>query len=142
MDIYLDLIKTKYINTEYLGATLYDAVNVNPIDDNIIVNVVHGDHENALLPINDLEAIIDEIKESGATHIEIGFHVDHQEYEFNGFVIRRLTPDKEAEERERAEFEKFKAEQLKVLKEEIVRLENSTYDEFINPNNDEDDLPF
>jgi hypothetical protein len=141
MDIYLDLIKTKSINTEYLGTALYDAVNVNPEDDDIIVNVVHSDHENGLLPIDDLEAIINEIKESGATHIEIGFHEDHQEYEFNGFVIHRLTPDKEAEEKDRAKFEQLKAEQLKALKAEIARLENSTYDSLANLS-DDDDLPF
>ena len=143
MDIYLDLTKTANINSEYLGFSLYDAVNVNPEDDNIIVNVVHSDHENALIPIEYLEAIIKEIKETGASHIEIGFHEDHQEYEFNGFTIQRLSTEEEEQERDRAEFEKFRRNQIQVLQEELTRLQNISYEDYNNPNIEiEDDLPF
>jgi hypothetical protein len=142
MEIYLDLTKTANYTSEFLGYSIYDAANLNPEVDNIHVNVVHSDAENGLIPIEDLEAIIKEIKETGASHIEIGFHEDHQEYELNGFTITQSLTEVAETSWKQDEFEHYKKEQLKYLKAELERLEELTFESFSNPSNSDDDLPF
>lgn len=90
-----------------------------------------------------IEEVIQELvnmKEAGATHVEIGYHCDHIGYIFEGYRIKPMSTEdaKSIENKKNAEEEKQK--KISELKRQIQMLENnSTYGAF--PRKD-DDLPF
>lgn len=82
--------------------------------------------ECAPIKINEVIKILNDMKEKGATHVEIDYHVDHRSYIFNGVEIRKAT-EKECSDtlKKLKEIQQQKKkEQIEKYKREIDKLEN------------------
>ena len=111
--------------------------------DDFIINGDSNGYADAY-PIN-IEEVIQELvnmKDAGATHVEIGYHCDHIGYIFEGYRIKSMTTEEveNVENEKKAEEEKQK--KIAELKRQIQMLENnSTYG--AHPKQDiSDNLPF
>ena len=74
-----------------------------------------------------IEEVIQELvnmKDAGATHVEIGYHCDHIGYIFEGYKIKSMTSEEveDVENKKKAEEEKQK--KITELKRQIQMLEN------------------
>jgi len=73
--------------------------------------------DNEHIPIEMLQAAVDELKTKGATHVQIYPHGDHQSYYFTGVKLE-LVPTEEIVERQKQE-----------LKHAIIRNQNKLHDD-------------
>jgi len=92
----------------------------------IVVSDTHYCGENSPLQIDEALRIIQGMKEKGATHIEIDYHVDHGSYIFNGVELRKATDEEIAKETvEMSEiFNTEMKEKIEDYKRKIEILEN------------------
>lgn len=60
--------------------------------DNFVIDY-EGNYENYPIKIERLIDHLNSIKDNGATHVSIDYHVDHIGYIINGFDIRLMTTD-------------------------------------------------
>ena len=129
--ITLDRLTTHNFDTRYVYESLVNSENeefdydVHPID---------GWNDNGLMPIREFRMALDSmmLEDPEATHIEIGYNCDHEEYEFTmykidyeDFVERELTEEEKIQE----EIEGLER-RIKYLKNQQIQL------------GDNDDLPF
>jgi len=123
-----------------LDFKLYDEFGFDNEEGNFIIEGDSNGYADAY-PIK-IEEVIQELvnmKDAGATHIEIGYHCDHIGYIFEGYKIKSMTSEEveDVENKKKAKEEKQK--KIAELKRQIQMLENnSTYGAYPK----EDDLPF
>ena len=91
----------------------------------ILVNAEYGSDARPI-NIDELQKLIDELKEKGCTHVEIDYHCDHLNYDLYGYEIRRATKEElEAEtKKEEESIKKRKEKEIENLKNKIKDLEN------------------
>lgn len=77
------------------------------------------------IKIEDLQNHLEEIKNSGASHVEIMHHEDHHCYIFTPSFIRKATEEeiKAEEDRVKEGLKMKRLERIKNMKEEIQRME-------------------
>ena len=101
--------------------------------DDFIVEGDSNDYADAY-PIK-IEEVIQELanmKDAGATHVEIGYHCDHIGYIFEGYKIKSMTGE-EVENVENEKKAEEKKQKIAELKRQIQMLENtSTYGAYPN----------
>lgn len=129
--ITLDRLDTLYFDTTY---TFEKCVNSDTEDFDYDVHTTDGWNDNGLMPITELKNALDTIiaDQTEATHVEISYNCDHQEYEF---CVYKITSE-DFVERELTEEEKIQ-EEIEGLERRIKYLKNQK----IQLGND-DDLPF
>jgi hypothetical protein len=143
MEIYVDLTKTISLNSHYVGYSIEEYIAANPETDNVHINVVHSGPDNGLIEIERLEEMLNKVKETGATHVEIDFHIDHEEYEIGGYTITHSDEQELLEQRAMEDFENDKISRIMQLQQEIIKIKNEKYGDIGNPVNcEDDDLPF
>lgn len=111
--------------------------------DGFIINGDSNGYADAY-PIK-IEEVIQELvnmKDAGATHVEIGYHCDHIGYIFEGYKIKSMTEKEvEAVENEK-KAEEEKQKKIAELKRQIQMLENNSTDGANSKGSTSDDLPF
>ena len=143
MEIYVNLTKTISLNSHYVGYAIEEYINANPDEDNVYINAVHSGPDNGLIEIERLEEMLKQVKETGATHVEIDFHTDHEEYEIGGYTITGSDEQELLEQRAKEDFENDKISRIMQLQQEIIRIRKEEYGDIGNPVNcEDDDLPF
>ena len=89
-----------------------------------IENGAMGNAEGKPISIKQLITTLTVLKEAGVTHVELGWHSDHQQYEISGYYIRKSLPIEveKLTERERI----IRERQLKIfkLRNQIKQLES------------------
>ena len=129
--ITLDRLDTLYFDTTY---TFEKCVNSDTEDFDYDVHTTDGWNDNGLMPITELKNALDTIiaDQTEATHIEISYNCDHEEYEF---CVYKITSE-DFVERELTEEEKLQ-EEIEGLERRIKYLKNQQIQL-----GDIDDLPF
>ncbi len=129
--ITLDRLDTLYFDTTY---TFEKCVNSDTEDFDYDVHTTDGWNDNGLMPITELKNALDTIiaDQTEATHVEISYNCDHEEYEF---IVYKITSE-DFVERELTEEEKIQ-EEIEGLERRIKYLKNQK----IQLGQD-DDLPF
>lgn len=129
--ITLDRLDTHYFDTSY---TFENCVNSDTEEFDYNVHTTDGWNDNGLMPIVEFRKALDGIinEHPKATHIEIEYNCDHEEYEF---IVYEITSE-DFVEREPTEEEKIQQE-IEGLERRIKYLKNKQ----IELGND-DDLPF
>lgn len=110
-----------YYETLYKICGSYD-----DIPDVIVKNSIHKT-DSSHMNIDDAIKTLNEIKESGATHVEIDYHCDHDSYIFVGSEIRIAT---EEEIKEYDEFQKARKKQelerrLSLMEADVEKFKNA-----------------
>lgn len=127
-------VETQYIETNY---NLEEFAKPKTEEYDIKVNYVHGYNENGLIPIKQLQALLegikDEIEMGEITHIDISFNEDHGEYEFATFKLEIVDPVELKED----PTDKILDMKIKALEDELRDLKNQRL-----RIGDDDDLPF
>lgn len=77
------------------------------------------------IKIEDLQKYLEELKNSGASHVEIMHHTDHHSYILSPSFIRKATKEEIKAEKDRIneELKRKKLQNIKAMQEEIQRLE-------------------
>jgi hypothetical protein len=74
--------------------------------------------EQEPIAINKLLPLINRLKNKGATHIEVMYHIDHQGYVLNGYTLRKSTTEESDEEKRIWENQKETLKQLDELEKQ------------------------
>jgi hypothetical protein len=129
--ITLDRLDTLYFDTTY---TFEKCVNSDTEDFDYDIHTTDGYNDNGLMPITELKNALDTIikDQTEATHVEISYNCDHEEYEF---CVYKITSE-DFVERELTEEEKLQ-EEIEGLERRIKYLKNKQIQL-----GDIDDLPF
>jgi hypothetical protein len=124
-------LETHEINTAY---AIDEFANCQNEDEDIDINTIHSGYQNGLIPISTLYKLIKRIKKQGvATHIDIDYNDDHNEYEINSFKIEIASKESsELFHREKNE-ENDRRRRINELETELHKLRNEQK---------VDDLPF
>lgn len=89
-------VETQYIDTNY---ALDEFVKSEDEDYEIDSNYVHGYPNASLMPIKDLQLLLqeydNEIQRGDLTHIDIDYNEDHQEYEIGLFKLEISNEERE-----------------------------------------------
>ena len=91
-------INQNFIKKIVSDDTFYDIqnkCNYNNDDDDELIIIETGDYRSSGHPI-EISKIIEyfnSLKDCGCTHAEIGYHVDHREYELSGFNISNASQE-------------------------------------------------
>jgi hypothetical protein len=129
-----NVIYIKYlreVETEELDLELYNPFFTDEEMENDYPSFIYENHdvggwsEEDPIKIEDLQNLLEEIKNSGASHVEIMHHTDHHSYVLTPSIIRKATEEeiKENEERKKGGIKKRKMEHIENMKNEIKRLE-------------------
>lgn len=129
--ITLDRLTTHNFDTRY---TFENCIDSNTEDFDYDVHTTDGWNDNGLMPIREFRMALDSmmLENSEATHIEISYNCDHEEYEF---CVYKITSE-DFVERELTEEEKLQ-EEIEGLERRIKYLKNKQIQL-----GDIDDLPF
>lgn len=74
--------------------------------------------------INDVIQELSNMKDAGATHVEIGYHCDRIGYIFEGYQITSMTETGVNQLKQKQESERLKQEKINDLRKQIKTLEN------------------
>ncbi len=80
----------------------------------------------SMISIEDLKKIIKKVEDTGATHVAIDYHCDHDEYDIHGFKVERASDEtiRVWKEMEELKASRVKAEEIAKLEKKIKSLKN------------------
>ena len=98
---------------------LYDEFGFESGDDDefIVIKKGHGAADGYPIKIDRMIEALTTLKNSGATHVELDYHVDHIGYEISGYEIRKATP----EETEAYEINRRHDREILAKREDLLR---------------------
>ena len=88
------------------------------------IEVGNGDVNNEPISIDTLIKSLQELKESGSTHVALNYHCDHIGYEMTGYKIYLSTEEQIKAYEEKLKIKREKELKLKALREEYNKIAN------------------
>lgn len=124
-----------------LDYELYDEFGFDSTTHSRGILIDTDDYDSNAYPVS-IDKLIEELtemKQQGATHVEIQYHTDHIGYVFEGYTIKAMSDTDIEEHNHQMQVERDKERRIAELKKQIRILENSHYGAYPKQN---DDFPF
>ena len=137
MKKYLQKIHIKDDSIDELDFILQDEFETDPDDSLQFSRDDKGSVYTHVINIDTFMKMLQDLKDQGATHIEMDYHEDHIGYDVSAFEVR-LSTEEEIESFERARSEKQEIERKRADLQRQLRELDDVKGEYAQ----EDDLPF